>query len=84
MPTVAASNLIAGICTTDRTDCGADLPPVSYNQLSKNPRKAVLRGLDAPAPIPVSQIEWEDRVELAALGRIMYMYGFGGDLAAQC
>lgn len=84
MPTVAASNLTAGICTTDRTDCGADLPPVSYNQLSKNPRKAVLRGLDAPPPIPVSQIEWEDRVELAALGRIMYMYGFGGDLAAQC
>ena len=24
------------------------------------------------------------RLELAALGRILYMYGFGSDLAAQC
>ena len=32
----------------------------------------------------MSESEWEDRLELAALGRIMYMYGFGSDLAAQC
>jgi len=32
----------------------------------------------------MSESEWNDRLELAALARIMYIYGFGSDLAAQC
>ena len=44
-----------------------------------------LRGLDRAKLYPtMSESEWEDRLELAALGRILYMYGFGSDLAAQC
>lgn len=56
---------------------------ISPNQVHKNPRPVELRGLDSIPP-GMSPGEWEDRLELAALARIMYIYGFGSDLAAQC
>jgi len=58
---------------------------ISVNQVYKNPRPVEYLGQSHAALHPQwSESEWEDRLELAALGRIMYIYGFGSDLAAQC
>jgi len=70
------SNATNGTCTTCRL--------ISSKQVHKNPRPVEYRGSSAAPPWEMSAIEWEDRLELAALARIMYLYGFGSDLAAQC
>lgn len=57
---------------------------ISANQVAKNPRPVELLGRGKGTIMGMSESEWEDRLSLAALGRIMYMYGFGSDLAAQC
>jgi len=57
---------------------------ISPNQVAKNPRPVEYRGLDAFHTRNISESEWRDRLELAVLGRGLYLYGFGSDLAAQC
>jgi len=64
--------------------CGRQCVKISANQVAKNPRPAELLGLGKGTMMGMSESEWADRVELAALARIMYIYGFGSDLAAQC
>mmetsp|Transcript_56137 Transcript_56137/g.109903 ORF Transcript_56137/g.109903 Transcript_56137/m.109903 type:complete len:337 (+) Transcript_56137:139-1149(+) len=67
---------------------GDDIPtpvPISANQVYKNPRPVELKGVDSnPYKGKISDAEWKARVELAAIGRLLYVYGFGSDLAAQC
>ena len=53
--------------------------PISTNQVVKNARPVEISGWGV-----AESSEWQDRLELAALARIMYIYGFGSDLAAQC
>ena len=62
---------------------GGPTTPVSRNQIHKNPRPVEYRG-NAQPPAGMSHSEWADRIELAALARVLYAYGFGSDLAAQC
>lgn len=58
---------------------------ISKNQIYKNPRPVELLGRERAVMVPgMSDSEWHDRLELAALARILYIYGFGSDLAAQC
>ena len=57
---------------------------ISANQVAKNPRPVELLGRGKGRMMGMSETEWEDRLALAALARIMYIYGFGSDLAAQC
>ena len=56
---------------------------VSANQIHKNPRPVAYLSANKPYEA-MSDGEWKDRVELAALARVLYLYGFGADLAAQC
>ena len=56
---------------------------VSANQIHKNPRPVAYPSANKPYEA-MSDGEWKDRVELAALARVLYLYGFGADLAAQC
>ena len=79
---VAASDNCSTFTTNTTCSCNQ---AVSFNQVHKNPRPIEYRGaLDRRLHPSMSESEWEDRVELAALARIMYIYGFGSDLAAQC
>lgn len=78
----AASSAASQNQTVTATTCHTC--QISANQLAKNPRPVELHGRGKGRMMGMSESEWEDRLELAALGRIMYMYGFGSDLAAQC
>lgn len=84
-----AANLTS-IATSNATICNScsllnDDIPISKNQIYKNPRPVELLGRERAVMIPgMSESEWHDRLELAALARILYIYGFGSDLAAQC
>ena len=83
--TITAS---AGSTDNGTTLCAAAMSnntiSISANQVHKNPRPVELRGMNHPPASGMSESEWHDRLELAALGRILYIYGFGSDLAAQC
>lgn len=68
----------------DTLDVCSKCQPVSTNQVHKNPRPVELAGRDRWAAVGFGQQEWEQRLELAALARVLYIYGFGSDLAAQC
>jgi len=69
-----------GTCTS----CG-QFQKVSVNQIHKNPRPVEYLGTGRAAlHTKMTESEWADRLELAALARVLYIYGFGSDLAAQC
>lgn len=74
---VTAITAVAAYSNETCTACGgANLTyvSVSKNQLWKNPRPVELRG-SGRAVAGMSNSEWQDRLELAALARILYMYG---------
>lgn len=85
--TIAAVARGAPNCSTLLPNSTSCCNKVSFNQIHKNPRPVEYLGGATHARTrhpSMSESEWEDRVELAALARIMYIYGFGSDLAAQC
>ena len=86
--------LIAVLALADgdtSTDAACDSPtcqpvapaPISALQVHKNPRPIEIPPSEPPSGLAVTAGEWRDRVELAALARALYLYGFGSDLAAQ-
>ena len=79
----ALAGLNSTVCDVCSAGGNATVRAVSANQIHKNPRPVEYRGMDI-RPAWFSESEWADRLELAALARILYMYGFGSDLAAQC
>ena len=83
-PSCARAIQNASLASGDDIKClSCRAPSISANQVHKNPRPVEYRKSFASAPA-MSESEWADRVELAALARVMYVYGFGSDLAAQC
>jgi len=81
----AATGAAASDCSTCTANLTATTSTVSHNQVHKNPRPVEYLGaLNARLYPTMSESEWQDRLEIAALARVMYMYGFGSDLAAQC
>ncbi|CAM9994566.1 unnamed protein product, partial [Phaeothamnion confervicola] len=55
-------------------------------QIAKNPRVAELLRPEHREvnPLNVTAAEWRSRLEAAAATRLLSLYGFGEDLAAQC
>ena len=81
MVALLLSLLVQSVFADNATSCS--ISKISTNQVHKNPRPVEYRG-KSEAPEGMSDSEWADRVELAALARVLYVYGFGSDLAAQC
>ena len=77
----SANQTVDAAATANRTCSSCK---ISANQVAKNPRPVELLGRGKGRMMGMSESEWEDRLALAALARIMYIYGFGSDLAAQC
>ena len=81
MVALLLSLLVQPAFADNATSCS--ISKISTNQVHKNPRPVEYRG-KSEAPEGMSDSEWADRIELAALARVLYVYGFGSDLAAQC